>query len=50
MEKYAGLGEHTPIAEALRNRQVSQSAVYVMTIPSHKEIVSNLIERHLFNS
>ena len=42
--------EHTPIAEALRNRQVSQSAVYVMTIPSHKEIVSNLIERHLFNS
>ncbi|MAS01133.1 MAG: metal-dependent phosphohydrolase [Euryarchaeota archaeon] len=42
--------EHTPIAEALRNRQVSQSAVYVMTIPSHKEIVSNLIESHLFNS
>tara|TARA_B100001142_G_scaffold54839_1_gene53254 strand:+ start:20555 stop:21874 length:1320 start_codon:yes stop_codon:yes gene_type:complete len=47
--KIRWLKEHTPIADALRNRQVSQSAVYVMTVPSHKEVVSNLIERHLFN-
>jgi len=48
--KVRWLREHTPIAEALRNRQVSQSAVYVMTTPSHKEIVSSLIDRYLFNS
>jgi len=41
------LREHTPIAEALRNRQVSQAAVYVMTLSSHKKIVSELIKRHL---
>ena len=41
--------EHTPIADALRNRQVSQAAVYVITLPSHREKVAQLAERHLFS-
>ena len=40
--------EHTPIAEALRTRQVSQSAVYVITLPGHESTVAQLAERHLF--
>tara|TARA_B110000914_G_C15158040_1_gene307047 strand:+ start:143 stop:448 length:306 start_codon:yes stop_codon:yes gene_type:complete len=47
--KIRWLREHTPIAEALRIRQVSQSAVYVMTLNSHRKIVSDLVERHLLN-
>ena len=41
--------EHTPIADALRKRQVSQAAVYVITLPSHGEKVAKLAERHLFS-
>jgi hypothetical protein len=41
--------EHTPIAEALRKRQVSQAAVYVMTLPGHEETVAKLAEHHLFS-
>ena len=41
--------EHTPIADALRRRQVSQAAVYVITLPSHQEKVAQLAERHLFS-
>ncbi len=37
--------EHTPIAEALRRRQVSQSAMTVMTLPGHEEDVARLAER-----
>ena len=40
--------DHTPIAEALRKRQVSQAAVYVMTLPGHEKNVARLAERHLF--
>ena len=47
--KIRWLREHTPIAEALRSRQVSQSAVYVMTVPSHREIVSKLIKSYLLD-
>ena len=43
------LREHTPIAEALRNRQVSQAAVYVITLPGHLSDVAQLAERHLFS-
>jgi HD superfamily phosphohydrolase len=43
------LREHTPIAEALRNRQVSQAAVYVITLPGHQSDVAQLAERHLFS-
>jgi len=42
------LRDHTPIAEALRKRQVSQAAVYVMTLPGHEKNVARLAERHLF--
>ena len=41
--------EHTPIADALRNRQVSQAAVYVITLPSHRDKVAQLAERYLFS-
>ena len=41
--------EHTPLAEALRTRQVSQDVVYVMTLPSHTDVVARLAEEHLFN-
>ena len=41
--------EHTPIAEALRKRQVSQPAVYVMTLPGFEQIVSRIAEEHLFS-
>jgi HD superfamily phosphohydrolase len=41
--------EHTPLAEALRTRQVSQDVAYVMTLPSHTDVVARLAEEHLFN-
>ncbi len=47
--KIRWLREHTPIADALRSRHVSQSAVYVMTLPSHMSKVSSLIKNHLLN-
>jgi HD superfamily phosphohydrolase len=40
--------EHTPIAEALRKRQVSQAALFVMTLPAHTETVADIAERVLF--
>ena len=43
------LRDHTPIAEALRKRQVSQAAMYVMTLPGHEKNVARLAEHHLFN-
>jgi hypothetical protein len=41
--------DHTPIAEALTKRQVSQAAVYVMTLPGHEDVVSRLAEEHIFS-
>tara|TARA_B110000438_G_scaffold165922_1_gene158725 strand:+ start:51 stop:572 length:522 start_codon:yes stop_codon:yes gene_type:complete len=41
--------DHTPIAEALTKRQVSQAAVYVMTLPGYEDIVSRLAEEHIFS-
>ena len=41
--------DHTPIAEALRNRQVSQEVVYVMTLPGYEKIVERLAEEHIFS-
>jgi len=43
------LREHTPIADALKKRQVSQAAVYVITLPGHQSDVAQLAERHLFS-
>ena len=43
------LREHTPIADALKKRQVSQAAVYVITLPGHQSNVAQLAERHLFS-
>jgi len=43
------LKEHTPIAEALRTRQVSQAAMFVMTLPSHAEAVAEVAERVIFS-
>ncbi len=40
--------DHTPIAEALRTRQVSQAAMFVMTLPSHAEAVAEVAERVIF--
>jgi hypothetical protein len=33
----------------LRTRQVSQDVAYVMTLPSHTDVVARLAEEHLFN-
>ena len=41
--------EHTPIAEALRNRQVSQAVFYVMTLPGYEDKVSKVSENILFS-
>jgi HD superfamily phosphohydrolase len=41
--------DHTPIAEALRNRQVSQEVVYIMTLPGYEKIVARLAEEHIFS-
>ncbi|MBM47950.1 MAG: metal-dependent phosphohydrolase [Euryarchaeota archaeon] len=43
------LRELTPMAEALRRRQVSQDAVYVMTLPGTEKKVAEIAERHLFS-
>lgn len=43
------LREVSPIADALRKRQVSQSAVYVMTLPGNEKKVSEISERQLFS-
>ncbi len=40
--------DHTPIAEALRNRQVSQEVVYVMTLPGYEKVVERLAVEHIF--
>ena len=40
--------EHTPLAEALRKRQVSQAVFYVMTIPGSEGKVSQISEDILF--
>jgi hypothetical protein len=40
--------EHTPIAEAMRNRQVSQNAMTVMTLPGHQEDVARIAERIIY--
>jgi hypothetical protein len=42
------LREHTPIAEALRNRQVSQAVFYVMTLPGFEDKVRKVSEDLLF--
>jgi len=41
--------DHTPIADALRNRQVSQEVVYVMTLPGYEKIVERLADEHIFS-
>jgi hypothetical protein len=41
--------DHTPIAEALRKRQVSQAAVYVMTTPGSEKIVARIAEEYIFS-
>jgi len=43
------LREVTPMAEALRKRQVSQEAVYVMTLSGFESKVSEIAERRLFS-
>ena len=43
------LREVSPIADALRKRQVSQSVVYVMTLPGNEKKVSEISERQLFS-
>ncbi len=40
--------EHTPIAEALRVRQVSQAAMFVMTLPEHVDGVAAVAERIIY--
>lgn len=37
--------EHTPVAEALRRRRVSQTAMSVMTLPGHESHVASIAER-----
>ena len=41
------LKDHTPIADALKRRQVSQAVAYVMTLPGSEARVSDLIDTHL---
>ena len=41
--------EHTPIADALKVRQVSQAAVYIMTLPGYEKKVSEIAERMIFS-
>ncbi len=43
------LREMTPMAEALKNRQVSQDVAYVMTIEGHESKVAQIAERILFS-
>ena len=42
------MSEHTPIADALKKRQVSQAVVYVMTLSGYEKSVAELAERNLF--
>ena len=42
------LKEITPMAEALRKRQVSQEAVYVMTLPGNEKRVAEIANQILF--
>jgi HD superfamily phosphohydrolase len=46
--RYRWFKEHTPMADALRTRQVSQAALYVTTLPSAVERVGKIAERLLF--
>jgi HD superfamily phosphohydrolase len=41
--------EHTPIAEALRVRQVSQAAMFVMTLPKYADAVGAVAERIIYS-
>jgi len=43
------LREMTPMADALKKRQVSQDVVYVMTVPGSEKKVAEIAERHLFS-
>ena len=43
------MSEHTPIADALKKRQVSQAVVYDMTLSGHQEKVAKLAESYLFS-
>ena len=47
--KYRWFKEHTPLADALRTRQVSQAVMYVTTLDGHTESVSKIAERLIFN-
>tara|TARA_B100000809_G_C14925403_1_gene454928 strand:- start:437 stop:838 length:402 start_codon:yes stop_codon:yes gene_type:complete len=40
--------DHTPIADALRKRQVSQAAMFIMTLPNATEAVAEVAERIIF--
>jgi len=46
--RYRWFKEHTPMADALRTRQVSQAALYVTTLSSATEAVAKIAERLLF--
>ena len=41
--------EHTPVADALRKRQVSQNAMSVITLKGFEEVVSNIAERIIYS-
>ena len=41
--------EHTPVADALRKRQVSQNAMSVITLNGYEEVVSNIAERIIYS-
>ena len=41
--------EHTPVADALRKRQVSQNAMSVITLKGYEEVVSNIAERIIYS-
>ena len=41
--------EHTPVADALRKRQVSQNAMSVITLKGYEEAVANTAERIIYS-
>ena len=41
--------EHTPVADALRKRHVSQNAMSVITLNGYEETVSNIAERIIYS-
>lgn len=47
--KFRWFKEHTPLADALRTRQVSQAVMYVTTLNGKTEKVSKIAERLIFN-